>query len=122
MTITDETTRRAEFVAGLRAFADLLDTDPSIPTPTYTADIWAHIQEHGTGLNQDQRYAVVHDFADAHGVTVTEDHKGDRSARKLFGPVLLRVHAYADNKPAARTVTRPAPARTEPVAGDLIPA
>ncbi len=108
-------TERAEFIAGLRAFADLIESDPLIPSPK-SADLWAFIQEHNTGLAQDERYAIVHDFADAHDVAVTEDYKGDRSADKRFGPVLLRVVAFADKKPEARTVTRPHTRQTAPIA------
>ncbi|HEV2636311.1 MAG TPA: hypothetical protein VGX23_14250 [Actinocrinis sp.] len=123
------TDKRAAFVAGLRAFADLLESDHSIPSPV-RADLWAFIQEYDTGLDQDQRFVLVHDFADAHGVQVTEDDKANRAAEKKFGPVLLRVHAYADKKPdahiVARPVARPAtaacPRQAEPETGDLIPA
>jgi len=123
MTSSNDTTKRAAFVTGLRAFADMLDTDPSIPTPTH-CDLWAHVQEYATGLNQDQRYAVAHDFADAHGVPVSEDYKGDRSAEKQFGLIHLRVCAYADTKPAARIVTRPGvdsrPGQADPKTAELI--
>ena len=105
-----DTDKRAEYIAGLRAFADLVESDPTIPTPTLGVagtTVWAHISEYGSGLSQDERFELVHDFADAHDVTVTADHKGDRKAEKAFGPIRFYVCAYADKKPEAHIVTRP---------------
>jgi hypothetical protein len=102
----NNTGQRAEFIAGLRAFADLVETDPSIPTPI-DIDVWSFISSYHFGLKQDERFELVHDFADAHGVTVTEDRDGDRTAEKHFGPVHLRVIGCADEKPKGQTVTRP---------------
>jgi len=113
---SNDTAERAEYIAGLRAFADLVESDPTIPTPTLGVagtDVWAHIQQHGSGLTQDERFELIHDFADAHGVAVTEDYKGDRKAEKTFGPVKFVVFAYADKQPEAHIVTRPRTRRPE---------
>lgn len=108
-------TKRAEFIAGLRAFADLVETDPSIPTPT-DADMWAFITSYSTGLDQGQRFDLIHDFADAHDLQVTQERDGDRKTEKHFGPVYLRVIAVADEKPKPRVVTRADARRATPAA------
>ena len=116
---SNDTDKRAEYVAGLRAFADLVESDLTIPTPDLGAagtDVWAHIHPYGSGLSQDERFELVHDFADAHNVAVTEDYKGDRKAEKRFGPISFYVCAYADKGPEAHVVTRPRSRTTEPVA------
>lgn len=117
---SNDTDRRAEYIAGLRAFADLVESDLTIPTPDFGVagtDVWAHIHPYDySGLSQDERFELVHDFADAHGVTVTEDYKGDRKAEKTFGPVRFYVCAYADEKPEANIVTRPRLRRAQPAA------
>lgn len=107
---SNTTDKRAEYIAGLRAFADLIESDPTIPTPTLGVagtTVWAHIQQHGSGLTQDERFELIHDFADAHDVRVTADYKGDRQSEKTFGPINFHVCAYADKKPEAHIVTRP---------------
>jgi hypothetical protein len=107
---SSDTDKRAEYIAGLRAFADLVESDPTIPTPTLGVvgtDVWAHIHQYDNGLTEDERFGLIHDFDDAHDVTVTEDHKGDRQAKKTFGPVTFHVCAYADKQPEAHIVTRP---------------
>lgn len=116
---SNDTAARAEYIAGLRAFADLVESDLTIPTPALGVagtDVWAHIQESRTGLSQDERFELIHDFADAHGVTVTEDYNGDRKAKKMFGPINYHVFAYADKKPEAHIVTRPSARQSEPAA------
>ena len=114
---SNDTAKRAEYIAGLRACADLVESDLTIPTPTLGVagtTVWAHISEYGSGLTQDERFELVHDFADAHGVTVTADHKGDRQAKKTFGRINFHVCAYADKQPEARIVTRPSVRQAQP--------
>lgn len=100
--------KRAQFIADLRAFADLIETNPVLPTPNFGADVWAFLsKDQGT---EEQRFNAVHDFAEAYGVDVTEDSDGDRRAEKKFGAVEYKVHAYCDgsvSKSRPRVVTRP---------------
>lgn len=107
---SSDTDRRAEYIAGLRAFADLIESDPTIPTPSTGlagTSVRSHLHSHDYGLTEAERFELVHDFAEAHGVQVTEDFKGDRRAEKTFGPVDYRLIAFADEKPEAHIVTRP---------------
>ena len=112
----DPADARAEYIAGLRAFIDLLESDPTIPTPSTGlagTGISAHLHAN-SGLTQDERFELIHDFADAHQVPVVADHTGMRKAEKRFGPVTFHVYAFADAKPEPVTVTRPSTHRTEP--------
>ena len=95
--------KRAEVIAALRAVADLIETDPTIPTPT-SIDAWAHL--HRSRGTEAERFAAVHDFAEAHGVTVTEDWQGDRKTEKEFGLIKLYVFGCANERRADRIVTR----------------
>lgn len=95
--------KRAEIIAALRDFADLIETDPTVPTPN-DIDAWAHL--HRSQGTQAERFAAVHDFAEAHGVAVTEDWKGERKTHKRFGLIELHVFGYADERPEDRIVTR----------------
>ena len=99
---------RAAFAAQLREFADLVESTPAIPIPN-DVDVWAHIQEYGSGLPQAQRFSLVHDFAEAFDVPVKMDTDGCRGAEKHFGMIELRVFGYPDKDKASsapRVITR----------------
>jgi hypothetical protein len=100
--------KRAAFIADLRALADLLETNPALPTPTYTSGVWTFLgDQDGT---EAERFDKVHDFAEAYGVEVTEDDKRARRAIKRFGAIDFTVHAAADDTlPTSerRVVARP---------------
>ena len=99
--------RRAEVVTALRAFADVVESDPTIPTPDpRSIHVWSFLHHHeGTRI---ERFAAVHAFAEAHGATVKVTDKDDRQAVARFGPVELTVHAFGDEQPESRSrvVTR----------------
>jgi len=102
----DNETERAKSIADLRAFADLVESNPAIPAPNY-GSLWTFIHAREDGPTQDERFEQIHDFAETFGVPVTADHDGDRTAKATFGLITLRMHAYADKKPAPHVVTRP---------------
>lgn len=102
-------TDRTRYIAELRAFADLIESNPAIPAPNY-ASYWVFIHAETNGPSQEERFEQIHDFADQFGAEVTEEHDGDRKAKATFGIFHLTMHAYADKKPAPRVVTRPSQA------------
>jgi hypothetical protein len=95
MSNPNDAERRAQAIAALRAFADRIESDPSIPTPS---DIDVRVYLHSTQGTQAQRFAKVFDFAETHGATVTEHPKGYRKTSKHFGPVELTVCAFTDQR------------------------
>ena len=104
MSDPNDAERRTRSIAALRAFADRVETDPTLPTPT---GIYIRVHLHSTRGTQAQRFAAVFDFAEQHAVPVTEDPKGYRKTTKRFGPVELTVIAFADKQDkASGVVTR----------------
>lgn len=79
------TDTRAQFIAGLRAFADWLDANPDVEAP------------------RDQRFLLalsinpaVAEFAAQHGLETTADDEGNLSATVTFGPVHYKAYGYTD--------------------------
>lgn len=106
MNTLNEPSERAEVVKALRQFADLIESDPTIPTPTPGfIHAWSFLhRDQGT---QAERFTAVHDFAEAHGAAVNVRDEHDRQAATHFGPIKLTVHAYADQRAEPPgTVTR----------------
>lgn len=104
MSNPNDAERRAQAIAALRTFADRIETDPGVPTPS---DIDVRVYLHSTQGTQAQRFAKVFDFAEKHGATVTEHPKGYRKSAKRFGPVELTVCAFPDQQnTASGVVTR----------------
>ncbi len=95
MSNPNDAERRALAIAALRDFADRIESDPSLPTPT---DINIRVYLHTTQGTQAQRFDALFDFAEKHGATVTEEPKGYRKSSKRFGPVDLAVIAFADKQ------------------------
>ncbi|HEV2343467.1 MAG TPA: hypothetical protein VGS97_05185 [Actinocrinis sp.] len=98
MSKPNDAERRAQTIAALRDFADRVEIDPTIPTPT-DVDIRVHL--HSTRGTQAQRFAAVFDFAEQHGAPVTENPRGHRKTTKRFGPIDLTVLAFADKQNTA---------------------
>ncbi|MFJ2579991.1 hypothetical protein [Kitasatospora aureofaciens] len=76
---------RTSYTAGLREFADWLDTNPDIDAPDGQRFL---LPLH---TNQD-----VLDFATDHDLTATADDEGNLSADITFGPVVYHAYGYAD--------------------------
>lgn len=95
MSNLNDTEKRAEIVKALRDFADQVESDPTIPTPNYFT-IYSFL--HSGQDTQAERFAAVHDFAEAHDRPVTVENENDRKATKHFGPIKLTVHAFADKQ------------------------
>jgi hypothetical protein len=96
MSTLNEPGERAEVVKALRQFADLIESDPTIPTPSPgSIHAWSFLaREQGS---QAERFTAVHDFAEAHGAAVNVKNENDRQAAAHFGPIELTVHAFADH-------------------------
>jgi len=107
MTMPTDAEKRAEIIAALRAFADLVETDLTIPTPDPDSiHVWSFLMR--SEATQPERFAAVHAFAEAHGATVSVTDKDDRQAVAHFGPIEMTVHAFGDERPEpqSRVVTR----------------
>jgi hypothetical protein len=100
-TTLTETDRNAAIVKALRDVADLLEAFPHLRAPSTV--VWGGLDLFRLG--QSERFHALHDVADAFGLEVTEDARGDRTANGDFGPLTLAGYAYADS---------PAPAVTHP--------
>lgn len=101
MSTLNEPGERTEIVKALRQFADLIETDPTIPTPSAgSIHAWSFLRR-GT---ESERFTAVHDFAEAHGAAVNVRNGNDRQAAALFGPIELTVHAFADQRAALPVV------------------
>jgi hypothetical protein len=107
MTIPSDDERRAQLVAGLRAAAEFFATHPDVPVPIGVR-MYAVVSAARSGLprREMERFAEVHDAAEAMGVPVTTDKGRGRSAKRAFGPVELTVFAPADEQPIGTVVTR----------------
>ena len=107
MSELNDAEKRAEIIAALRDFADLIETDPTIPTPDPgSIHAWSFLMR--SEATQGERFAAVHAFAEAHSAVVKVTDEDDRQAAAHFGTVELTVHAFADERPARqpRVVTR----------------
>ncbi|MCY0921873.1 MULTISPECIES: hypothetical protein [unclassified Streptomyces] len=77
--------RRAEFIAGLRAFTDWLESNPQVQAPAS--------QNMRLPL---RRNADVESFAHRHGLEVAYDDEGNASTAMAFGPLTYRAFGYVD--------------------------
>jgi hypothetical protein len=83
-------THRADFIAGLRALADYLNANPTVPVPEFSTDVLVHAR--GTDTEQ---CAEVDRVAGLLGASV-EDRTargGHYTAARSFGPVEYRCVA-----------------------------
>ncbi len=107
MSMPTDAEKRAEIIAALHAFADLVESDATIPTPDPDSiHVWSFLmRSEGT---QAERFATVHAFAEAHRTTVRVTDKDERQAATHVGPIELTVHAFGDERPEprSRVVTR----------------
>ncbi|GLY79719.1 hypothetical protein [Actinoallomurus iriomotensis] len=83
-------THRTEFINGLHALADYLDTNPAVPVPEFRTDVLVHA--HGTDA---AAFAEVERVAALLGVPVSDDtaRGGHYKAIRTFGPVEYRCIA-----------------------------
>lgn len=77
-------TDRTDFITGLRAFADWLDTTDA-PAPAGQSML----------LSLDT-VTAVEEFAATHGLTVTVDAEGNASCDLRFGPITYHTYGYRD--------------------------
>ncbi|MFE6488808.1 hypothetical protein ACFVGN_38570 [Streptomyces sp. NPDC057757] len=79
------TEQRRKSIEGLRALADFLESNPSLPVPS---------SQH---LNVPlMTNAPVEEFAAAQGLDVEYDDEGNASADVKFGPLTYHVYGYTD--------------------------
>ncbi|MEX3101185.1 MULTISPECIES: hypothetical protein [unclassified Streptomyces] len=77
--------KRAELIAGLRALADALEADVSMPVPgTQKLNVYLPTN------------AQVGQFAAERGLAVEYDDEGNASVDITFGPMTYHVYSYAD--------------------------
>ncbi|MFJ8437655.1 hypothetical protein [Kitasatospora griseola] len=76
---------RTQLIAGIRQFADWLETHPEVTAPTNPRFLLP--------LSTNQ---AVTNFAAEHGLTTAADDEGNLSAELVFGPVVYRVYGYTD--------------------------
>ncbi|MGI5224745.1 hypothetical protein [Actinoallomurus sp. CA-142502] len=83
-------THRTEFINGLHALADYLDTNPALPVPAFHTEVLIHIR----GTDSEQR-AEVDRLAALLGVSTVDrtDTGGHYTATRAFGPVEYRCVA-----------------------------
>lgn len=112
-------TMRAQYVAALRAIADLLEGDESIPLPYSSrlqAGIDTFVDDDGTRRKptQAERFAALRLIADHLGVDVVEQPNETRSLTLRMGPIEYLVYVGVD---AARDTSGP---RVVPATEDAI--
>src|SRR3954454_10148787 len=91
-------TTRTDFVAGLHALADFIDTNPDLPVPPFQTDIPIHIR----GSDEEQRTEVDRLAALLEVSAVDEtDTGGHYTATRAFGPVEYRCVAVPSAARAA---------------------
>ncbi|MGW0537848.1 hypothetical protein [Streptomyces sp. NPDC003032] len=84
--MTNESTDpRGEFIAGLRAFADFLETTPSAPCRSHERLVYPLMAN-----------AAVEAFAAAHGLVTEYNEQGDAHTDLRFGPITYHVYGYVD--------------------------
>ncbi|WP_171108673.1 MULTISPECIES: hypothetical protein [unclassified Streptomyces] len=77
--------QKQKAIDGLRALADFLESDPSLPVPTS--------QYLNVPLHTNQ---AVEEFASARGLTVEYDDEGNARTDLKFGPLTYHVYGYVD--------------------------
>ncbi|HEV2640120.1 MAG TPA: hypothetical protein VGX23_33610 [Actinocrinis sp.] len=112
-----EIAKRREFVAGLRAAADLIESTPWLPVPFHTT-LQAGV---GYGLDQAGRFAAVRQIAEQLGVDVVETSTRARVAEVVFpGGITYLVHVNPDETQAGQA-RRVVPAcEDKPATPDLV--
>ena len=75
---------RDEFTAGLRAFADFLEQNPSVETQSQRLLLALTTNE------------ATEAFAAEHDLTVVYDGEGNASCDLKFGPIVYHVYGYRD--------------------------
>lgn len=90
----DSDQERTEFIAGLRALAEFLESNPAVPVPRYGTSILVGAQW------ADDNRGFVDEFAALTGAEIDDQwaSSGHYTARATFGPVTYE--AYAISKPA----------------------
>jgi hypothetical protein len=88
---------RAKFIAGLRALADYLATNPAIPVPPHGDDIIVHVD-----AAEDGGLIQVRQLARQLQATVIDEtaHDGHCYAARSFGPVCYRVVSIPNSRMA----------------------
>lgn len=76
---------RTEYIAGLRKFADWLESNPNVP------ESWGERLLLALHTN-----TAVEEFATAHGLRVAYDDEGNASCDMVFGPITYHVYGYVD--------------------------
>ncbi|WP_405506471.1 hypothetical protein OG323_06490 [Streptomyces cyaneofuscatus] len=76
---------RTEYIAGLRAFADWLENNPTVQGPGGQRLLLA--------LSTN---SAVEEFAAQHNLTVVTDDEGNMSAELTFGPITYHAYGYVD--------------------------
>ncbi|WP_435215814.1 hypothetical protein [Streptomyces sp. bgisy034] len=80
-----EQSKRAELIAGIRAFAYWLEQNPDVDDPGEQRFLLA--------LHTNQ---AVEEFVARHGLTAVVDDDGNASVDLFFGPITYHVYGYAD--------------------------
>lgn len=105
-----EQQQRAVVVAALRELADLIESSPWLPVPSF-GGLQCCVR---LGRPQAERFAAVREFANHLGVDVIESQRGARRAGRFFGPVEL----YAVANPDELDLTVKQPERVVPADED----
>lgn len=87
--MTTDRNPRTETIEGLRALADFLEANPTVPVPTYGP------HQYNVPLHTNQ---AVEEFAAEHGLTVQYDDEGNARVKAEFGRVLYEAYGYVDFK------------------------
>lgn len=96
--IEQESQHRGAVVAGLRALADALEADESLPV-AHGLDLFAGFyrewfeDDTNRELTAPERFALLRTAASRYGAEITEHADGTRRAQLAFGPVSYRLHA-----------------------------
>ncbi|WP_145503208.1 hypothetical protein [Streptomyces sp. CFMR 7] len=76
---------RTEYIAGIRAFADWLENNPTVPSPGDQRLLLA--------LSTN---SAVEEFAAQHNLAVVTDDEGNMSAELTFGSIAYHAYGYVD--------------------------
>ncbi|MFJ2110537.1 hypothetical protein ACIOEX_01190 [Streptomyces sp. NPDC087850] len=77
---------RTEYITGLRAFADWLETNTEVDAPSTCQRLLLPLTTN----------AAVEEFAAKNNLTVTVDDGGDKSCQMAFGSITYYAYSYAD--------------------------
>lgn len=88
MTYAD-TTRRQALIAGLRALADFLESNPGVPAPEHTTDVLVF----PLFGSYDERKREIDVIASRIGSGTETSRRGHYTASRRFGPVEYRAVA-----------------------------